>query len=385
MLRFHSFAYTGRQNKPMTLSFPDIFDLLLRFLAVGQLSLLCLYILSNSRQLKALLGSSLAVCLSAYLLLTAPVPDHHYGILRGILLFFTELTPYLLWYFAFSLLNKGLIGENLISEELLKERFHPKHWPLAVKALVAGAILWFLYFFGYLQGRGLFHDINHGLQLILLLHIIFIAVKDLRDDLVTARRNSRLVLTLASCVYFSLTLLLELGDASLRDATVFSITNASLVLLSTSVFGWYYFRGSFKDISPLPATADNQQEITDAAAPEIPVEYQAIYQQLCQRMADGFYMQSQLTITALASELTTPEHQLRKLINQHLGFRNFSDFLNSYRLVEACSQLEDIEHIRKPILTLALELGYGSVATFNRAFKAKTGKSPKEYRDHFQK
>ncbi|WP_281559783.1 helix-turn-helix domain-containing protein [Thalassomonas sp. RHCl1] len=369
----------------MTLSFPDIFDLLLRFLAVGQLSLLCLYILSNSRELKALLGSSLAVCLSAYLLLTAPVADHHYGILRGILLFFTELTPYLLWYFAFSLLDKNLINGDLMSAGQFKERFHPKQWPPAVNVLTGGAILWFAYFFGYLQGRGLFHDINHGVQLILLLHVIFIATKDLRDDLVAARRNSRLVLTTASCVYFSLILLLELGDASLRDAAIFSLSNTSLVLLSTSVFSWYYFCGSFKDISPISATVENQQEVADTAEAEIPVEYQATYRQLCQRMADGFYTQSQLTITVLANELTTPEHQLRKLINQHLGFRNFSDFLNSYRLVEACSQLQDIKHIRKPILTLALELGYGSVATFNRAFKAKTGKSPKAYRDHFQK
>ncbi|WDE12427.1 helix-turn-helix domain-containing protein [Thalassomonas haliotis] len=364
----------------MTLSFPDLLDLLLRFLAVGQLSLLSLYLLSDSRELKALLGSSLAVCLSAYLLLTAPVPDHHYGILRGILLFFTELTPYLLWYFALALLDKGLVNGGM-----LKEHRRPKRWPLTAKTLAAGAILWFVYFFGYLQGRGIFHDINHGVQLILLLHIIFIALKDLKDDLVTARRNSRLVLTLASCVYFSLILMLELGDASLRDATLFSLGNAGLVLLSTSLFSWYFFRDSFKDLTPLSSTVENQQEITDNTAPVIPVEYQAVYQQLCQQMANGLYMQSQLTIKALANELATPEHQLRKLINQHLGFRNFSDFLNSYRLVEACSQLEDIRHIRKPILTLALELGYGSVATFNRAFKAKTGRSPKEYRDHFQK
>ena len=77
--------------------------------------------------------------------------------------------------------------------------------------------------------------------------------------------------------------------------------------------------------------------------------------------------------------------QRRELINKHLGFRNFSGFLNSYRLPIACSQLEDLTNIRKPILTIALELGYGSIATFNRAFKAKTGKTPKEYRSQFQK
>ncbi|WDE04835.1 AraC family transcriptional regulator [Thalassomonas viridans] len=351
----------------MTLSFPDILDLFLRFLAVGQLSLFTLYLLSQNRELKTILGSGIALCLAAYLLLTAPIPNQQYGILRGILLFFTELLPYLLWLFAFS---------------LLKEGFHPKHWPPAAHALIAGTLLWFLYFFGYLQGRGIFHDVNHTLQLILLLHIMFIAVKDLRDDLVNARRSSRLLLTLSSCVYFVLILLLELGDASLRDASLFSLANAALILLSTSVFCWCFFRDVFKDITPALVITDEPQK---ASEPAIPPEYQAIYQQLCQVMGEGYYRQSQLTIKALAAALETPEHQLRKLINQHLGFRNFSGFLNSYRLKEACSQLEDIANIRKPVLTLALELGYGSVATFNRAFKAQTGKSPKEYRDHFQK
>jgi AraC-like DNA-binding protein len=41
--------------------------------------------------------------------------------------------------------------------------------------------------------------------------------------------------------------------------------------------------------------------------------------------------------------------------------------------------------MRKPILTIAFDLGYGSVATFNRAFKAKMGKTPKEYRNQFRK
>ena len=351
----------------MNLSFPDILDLFIRFLAAGQLSMLILYLLCQKRELNPLLGSGVAFCLAAYLLLTAPIEDRHYGMLRGILLVFTELLPYLLWGLAFS---------------LLKAPLHPKSWPLPVKVITAGGLLWFVYFFGYLQGRGGFHDINHALQLMLLLHIIFIAVKDLNDDLVNARRNIRLVLTLASCVYFSLILMLELGDAALRNATIFSTGNAALVLLAISAFSWSFFRNSFKDTTPAPDTQENPQQIQKYT---IPVEYQATYQQLKQLMTDGFYRQPQLTITALAAELTTPEHQLRKLINQHLGFRNFSDFLNSYRLPEACAQLEDISQIRKPVLTLALELGYGSVATFNRAFKAKTGRSPKEYRDHFQK
>jgi AraC-like DNA-binding protein len=108
-------------------------------------------------------------------------------------------------------------------------------------------------------------------------------------------------------------------------------------------------------------------------------------EKLGQLMLDGFYQETQLSIKQLANKLKTPEHQLRELINKHLGFRNFSDFLSSYRIPAACAQFEDIAHIRKPILTIALELGYGSIATFNRTFKAQKGMTPKEYRSKFQK
>ena len=68
---------------------------------------------------------------------------------------------------------------------------------------------------------------------------------------------------------------------------------------------------------------------------------------------------------------------LRTLINQELGYRNFNDFLHHYRLQEASARLvgEDL-----PILTIALECGYGSIGPFNRAFKQRMGMTPSEYR-----
>ena len=64
----------------------------------------------------------------------------------------------------------------------------------------------------------------------------------------------------------------------------------------------------------------------------------------------------------------------------HLGFRNFTAFLNSYRVTEAKQQLGDPEQSRTPVLTIALNLGYASLGPFNRAFKAQTGMTPTEYR-----
>jgi AraC-like DNA-binding protein len=87
-----------------------------------------------------------------------------------------------------------------------------------------------------------------------------------------------------------------------------------------------------------------------------------------------------LSIAALAARLGVPEYRLRRLINQRLGHRNFSAFLNSYRLDEVLGWLADASQDHTPILTLALDAGFTSIGPFNRAFRARTGVTPSEYR-----
>jgi AraC-like DNA-binding protein len=71
---------------------------------------------------------------------------------------------------------------------------------------------------------------------------------------------------------------------------------------------------------------------------------------------------------------------LRRVINHGLGFRNFNDFLHTHRLKEAAGRLGDPQLSRIPVLTIALEVGYGSIGPFNRAFKERFGVTPTEYR-----
>jgi AraC-like DNA-binding protein len=85
-------------------------------------------------------------------------------------------------------------------------------------------------------------------------------------------------------------------------------------------------------------------------------------------------------LAALAGRLGAPEYRLRRLINQRLGHRNFSAFLNGYRLDEAIAALEDPSQAEVPILTIALDAGFQSVSVFNRAFKVRTGVTPTEFR-----
>ena len=96
--------------------------------------------------------------------------------------------------------------------------------------------------------------------------------------------------------------------------------------------------------------------------------------------SERLYRTDRLTVTAVAGRLGVPEYRLRRAINQGSGARNFNAFLNHYRLDEVKAALVDPAQREVPILTMALDSGFGSLAPFNRAFKAATGLTPTAYR-----
>ncbi len=95
---------------------------------------------------------------------------------------------------------------------------------------------------------------------------------------------------------------------------------------------------------------------------------------------DRLYRQERLTIGELALRHAVPEHRLRRLINRGLGHRNFSSYLNGFRIADARGALADPEQVDVPILTIAMDAGFGSLGPFNRAFRLETGMTPTEYR-----
>jgi AraC-like DNA-binding protein len=88
-----------------------------------------------------------------------------------------------------------------------------------------------------------------------------------------------------------------------------------------------------------------------------------------------------LSIAKLAIQLGEQEYRLRRTINQQMGHRNFAAFLNGYRLTEVKAALTDISQKEVPIITIALDAGFGSLGPFNRAFRETEGMTPSEYRN----
>ena len=87
-----------------------------------------------------------------------------------------------------------------------------------------------------------------------------------------------------------------------------------------------------------------------------------------------------MSIAKLAAQLGEQEYRLRRAINRAMGYRNFASFLNGYRLAEVKAALADPAQESVPIITIALDAGFGSLGPFNRAFRDAEGMTPSEYR-----
>lgn len=90
------------------------------------------------------------------------------------------------------------------------------------------------------------------------------------------------------------------------------------------------------------------------------------------------YESPELTLTDLARRMQTNPSVLSKAINKSFGM-NFNDFINFYRVQAVITMLKAGEQKRQTLLGIAYDCGFNSKATFNRAFKKVTGKSPKEW------
>lgn len=94
--------------------------------------------------------------------------------------------------------------------------------------------------------------------------------------------------------------------------------------------------------------------------------------------SEKLYQNPELTLTDLAKKLETNVSIISKTINQ--GFRmNFNDCINTYRIEAIKDSFAKGEHKKSTLLGIAYDCGFNSKATFNRAFKKNTGKTPKEF------
>ena len=93
---------------------------------------------------------------------------------------------------------------------------------------------------------------------------------------------------------------------------------------------------------------------------------------------EKMYLDPHLKREDLASRLGISTHELSFILNKKLDVK-FNDLVNSYRIKECLLKMTASELKTKTISSIGLECGFGSKATFQRAFKKHTNFSPSEY------
>ena len=94
------------------------------------------------------------------------------------------------------------------------------------------------------------------------------------------------------------------------------------------------------------------------------------------------YLQEACTIEDVAFSTHIPKHHLSHILNVELD-KSFHYFINEYRIRYAKKLLLDKDKQHFTIEAVGQECGFGSKASFNRAFKKHTNTTPSEYRQAY--
>ncbi len=339
----------------------ETLDTYLRLLIIGQLSMLGVVMWVRERIPLGLASVALVLSFCGYLVSSSDVLSSALVLLDPLLVGLAIAVPYVVWWFA------AIVFE-----------FRLPHRAWLVLPVIA-LLNWLVYLSPDLSpdlapGGAKPYEAIVGIgarvaSLIVVAHILYCVLVDRRDDLLEPRRRFRaLFVGLVAGFVFS-TVIVELylmGPAPMW----LQLTSATLIGVLTLGLG-------------LPLLLGGDWFAAQPAAPK-PAEPETLNEPLrtvlLDAMANRVYAEPGLTITTLATQLGAPEHELRRLINRTLGYRNFSTFVNGYRIQEAAERLRNPDEARLPVLTIALDVGFGSIGPFNRAFKQEMKTTPTAYR-----
>ncbi|TGK36398.1 AraC family transcriptional regulator [Leptospira gomenensis] len=340
---------------------------ILNFFSVGGLvSLLLFFFLRYRYDIRGKIAVCFILSTLAYLILNLDVYVQIHPTLRNLLFLCLLALPFFYW---------------LISLAAFDDHFEIKKWywflllgKLALSALVTYPEL------GQISLRGPVES-EKALSRILIpsifsLGFILVAVFQTymgrKDDLIESRRTLRQIHILISGIVISLNIFTHLFLRGKEVSEFLDLLNG--ILTWGLILAFQYLMFDLKDGLIAEKAGATEEEKPPPVDP-----------QLQKKLIDAFekgklYRSEGLTIRILAEELQVHEYKLRRLINGNLGFRNFNDFLNRYRIQEACEILLDPSKDEIPVIRIAMDLGYQSLGPFNRAFKELTSVTPTEYR-----
>lgn len=341
-----------------------LIDTFLRGMVVGAQMLVALAFLARRPVTwRRGLGAAFVISAACYVINTSnPLADAIGPVIVPVRVL-SIIAPVIFWWFALSLFDDGF----------------RMRWPVLIPLLFVAQLV----VAHFMSVRGWYWDFVLVLARLTMIgafgHAMYSALRYLNDDLVEGRRRFRVLFAAAVAVTgFVINYQETIGYRDQPPAWLL-LFQASAILTMTLGFGLWLLGmraavldGEAPRAAAAPAPAPDGPALKPADRPA--------YQKLTALMEEGVWREEGLSVAALAAKVGVAEHQLRAIINGQLGHRNFTAFLNAWRLPAAKALLADPNEARKQVLQIALEVGFGSIAPFNRAFKEATGETPTEFR-----
>ena len=257
----------------------------------------------------------------------------------------------------------------LFSASVFDDSFRLRRWQVGLVAFTVGMPL-----LGRLMAGSwdwLFLTLPQGVEFGLLGLTLWVVSRHWRTDLVAARRRLRIWFVGLNGSYILLLIASrEILFPGAEWLGTWEYLPPALLLLAINLSLLQYRSGL---LFQAPAAEPR-------AAVEVRVEPGLLQLLESHMQGESAWRQMGLTLGELAAQLDVPQYRLREAINRGMGYRNFSDFLNSYRLKEAASRLADPAAAQLPVLTIAMDAGFRSLSSFNKAFKEDRGMTPTAWR-----
>ena len=349
------------------MEFPHIdyplIDIIIRSAAISLLLLLASLLWRDHRNaLPARVALFIILGIICYFIFEAPNRNHDITALNIILCAFESSIYGLFWIFSRSWFN----DEADISW---------RSWLVIAATTIISVIVWTM------RVSGLDQNITIPTRVMWLSFVIWglwIAWHGRDNDLIEARRKLRMVfIGLTGGAITFITIIFFIFNIFLDDLNIYILIigiNLTIVMITYFLILLIVRTQPADLFAPIEKSNEIQDGLGDTALSKI-------QEKLDHHITYGrAYRDESLTITLLAQMMEEQEYRLRRFINGHLGYRNFSAFLNHYRLQEVKQALADPDQIEVPILTIAMDAGFGSLAPFNRAFRQSEGITPTQYR-----
>jgi AraC-like DNA-binding protein len=204
-------------------------------------------------------------------------------------------------------------------------------------------------------------------------------------------KSSRYLLVIMACLFTVSVLMDVMPEDEKIQIKLTAITVYAGMLATMCITFRYKVRSVFTKVTvysqkqKIPIAKENEHVIRHLSAPQKYLKSgltQDMVEEYKKRLDNSFekeqvFLDSSLTLEALAKHLKMPPHHLTQIFNVYIG-ENFNQYMNKYR-IEYASLLLANNKEDSTIEDIAFSSGFNNKVSFNRHFKNLMGCTPKEF------